>query len=277
MRHISGELPELMRDMAETLRETFGRVFQNRRRSERFGRLEKHNLNDRTVSVYLPPGYNDREDRRYPVLYMQDGQNLFEPERAFAGNPWKIDAAAQQVINARKAEPMIIVGVDHAGEARIEEYTPTHDAKKKAGGGAQKYAEFLVNEVKPMIEATYRTNGKSFTGGSSLGGLVALYLALTRPDVFSGAAVMSPSIWWDNKSVLQFVDTFGGEQQPRLWVDIGGREGAEALDGARALRDRLQSRNWRDLHYEEDRRADHSERAWQRRIPRVLEFLFPPV
>ena len=87
---------------------------------------------------------------------------------------------------------------------------------------------------------------------------------------------MSPSVWWQNRSILQFVDEFEGDK-PRLWVDIGGREGPEAIAGARALRDRLEARGWNDgLHYEEDRRADHSERAWARRIPRVLEFLFPP-
>lgn len=264
-----------MRDMGHTLRKTFERVFPNRR-SERLGRLDKQILNDRIVSVYLPPGYDDHPDRRYPVFYMQDGQNLFEAERAFGGNPWRIDDAANRAIGDRKAQPMIIAGVDHAGEARIHEYTPTFDETKKIGGGAAKYADYLVNKLKPMIDATYRTNGQSATGGSSLGGLVALYLALTRPDVFSGAAVMSPSVWWHGQSVLQFVDSFGGDP-PKLWVDIGLREGTEAVEGARSLRDRLRSRNWKDFHYEEDTRADHSERAWQRRVPRVLEFLFPPV
>jgi predicted alpha/beta superfamily hydrolase len=265
-----------MRDMGQTLRETFGRVFQNRRRVERRGRLEKTAVNGRTITVYLPPGYDERDDRRYPVLYMQDGQNLFEPERAFGGNPWKIDAAANRAIADRRVRPIIIAGVDHAGEGRINEYTPTYDPKRKAGGGAEEYAQYLAGQVKPMIDGTYRTTGEAATGGSSLGGLMALYLALTRPEVFSGAAVMSPSVWWHDKSVLPLVDAFAGDQ-PRLWVDIGGREGAEALDGARALRDRLRGRGWKNLHYEEDKRADHSENAWRRRIPRVLEFLFQPV
>lgn len=265
-----------MRDMAETLRETFGRVFDNRRRSARRGRLEPFPLRDRLITTYLPPGYDDRPEQRYPVLYMQDGQNLFMPERAFGGVPWRIDAAADRVIGDRKAQPMIIVGIDHAGEKRIDEFTPTRDEARKAGGGADAYLDFVVNTVKPAIEARYRTNGVSATGGSSLGGLVALYLALKRPDIFSAAAVMSPSIWWNHQSVLRFVDAFDGEH-PRLWVDIGGREGAEAVTGARALRDRLRARQWARVHYEEDRRADHSERSWARRIPRVLEFLFPPV
>ena len=269
-----------MREMGETLRETFGRVLrlENRRRSARRGTLDRFSVGDRIVTAYLPPSYNERPEQRYPVLYMQDGQNLFEPERAFGGNPWKLDAAADRAIGDRKAQPMIIIGVDHAEAGRIEEYTPTHDPERDAGGGADKYAELLINEIKPAVEQRYRTNGTNAIGGSSLGGLISLYLALKRPDVFSGAAVMSASIWWHNRSILQTVQAFDGPR-PRLWVDMGGREGAEALGGSRALRDALMAKGWpaADLHYEEDKRAEHTEKAWARRVPRVLEFLFPPV
>lgn len=269
-----------MRELGETLRETFGRIlrFENRRKAPRAGSLEKFVLGDRQLTVYLPPGYGEHEDRRYPVLYMQDGQNLFEAERAFGGHPWKIDFAADRSIAERKAQPLIIVGIDHAGVDRVHEYTPTLDEDRKAGGRADNYGEFLINEVKPAIEEKYRANGQSGIGGSSLGGLVSLYLALRRPDVFSFAAVMSPSVWWHNNAVLQFVDSFEGNR-PRMWVDIGEREGAEAVNGARALRERLMKKGWGadNLRYEEDHRADHSERAWSRRVGRVLEFLSPPV
>lgn len=265
-----------MRDMGETLRDTFDRVFPNRRRSARRGRIERTTVNNRLISVYVPPGYDDRPHQRYPVLYMQDGQNLFEAARAFAGTAWRLDAAADRIIGHRKARPMIIAAIDHAGSSRIDEYTPTRDESRNAGGGAQAYAQFVIGQIKPAVELRYRTTGEAATGGASLGGLVALYLALRRPDIFSAAAVMSPSVWWNGQSSLQFVDAFEGKQ-PRLWVDIGGREGDEALAGARALRDRLRAKGWPDLHYEEDRKADHSERAWARRVPRVLEFLFPAV
>jgi predicted alpha/beta superfamily hydrolase len=271
-----------MRDMGETLRETFSRVFrlENRRKAPRPGTLEKLTVGDRMVTIYLPAGYHDRPDadRRYPVLYMQDGQNLFDAERAFGGNPWKLDAAADQVIGERRAQPMIIVGVDHADAGRIDEYTPTHDETRNAGGGADRYAELLLNAVKPAIEERYRTNGTSMIGGSSLGGLISLYLAMHRPDAFAGAAVMSPSVWWHNRSVLQLVEAFEGNR-PKLWVDIGAREGGEAIGGVRALRDILLKKGWTnaELYYEEDKKADHSERAWSKRAPRMLEFLFPPV
>lgn len=280
-----------MRDMSDTLRTTLRRVFrlENRRAAVRRGRLDRIEAfeskilgNTRDITVYLPPGYDDRDDRRYPVLYMQDGQNLFEPQRAFIpGQHWRLSEAADEAIGARTAEPMIIVGIDNAGPARIDEYAPTHDPKKKGGGRADDYARFLLEELKPVIDAGYRTladGSHTAVGGSSLGGLLAMHIAAKYPDRFSRIAVMSPSVWWNDRVILREVDEFGGPHRPRVWLDIGGREGAEAVSGAQALRDRLRAKGWNDesLLYHEDRRADHSERAWAARARKVLEFLFPP-
>jgi len=269
-----------MRDMRDTLRATFGRVLglENRRRAPRPGRLE-HIDAPRKMTVYLPPGY-ERGAARYPVLYMQDGQNLFEPERAFIpGQHWRLAETADDAISERTAQPMIIVGIDHAGPARIEEYTPTHDPSRDVGGGAGEYADLLIDELKPLIDSRYRTiPSDTGLGGSSLGGLVALYIGLTRPDVFSKLAVLSPSVWWNNRAILQELDRFKGPR-PRMWVDVGGREGKDTLRDARTLRDRLQEKGWtrQDFAYLEDPRGDHSERAWSRRVRKALEFLYPPV
>ena len=268
-----------MRDMGETLRSTFRRALRlpNRRRAPRGGRVDRFEHRGRGVTVYLPPGY-DEHDRRYPVLYMQDGQNLFDAERAFVrGQHWRLKEAADDAIAERAAEPMIIAGIDHAGGRRIDEYTPARDPKKNAGGGADDYGRMLLEELKPVIEQRYRTNGVSGIGGSSLGGLVSLYLALKHPDVFSRAALVSPSVWWNDRAILRDVDTFDGPR-PRLWLDIGLREGAEAASGVRALRDRLLAKGWNDadFRFHEDRRGDHTERAWAARARKVLEFLFPP-
>ncbi|HEV2720449.1 MAG TPA: alpha/beta hydrolase-fold protein [Thermoanaerobaculia bacterium] len=259
-------------------RATLQRVFrlENRRRAPRRGTLERLADFPRIVTVYLPPGYGERD---YPVLYMQDGQNLFEPERAFVpGQHWRLAEAADAAIHERTASPMIIVGVDHAGPARIDEYTPTRDAQRKGGGKADVYGRMLLDELKPLIDARYRTVASDTAiGGSSLGGLVALHLGLQHADVFRAVAAMSPSVWWDNRVILAEVDTFSGPR-PRLWLDVGGREGAEALRDARALRDRLRTHGWSDqnLRYFEDRRGDHSERAWARRARKMLEFLMSP-
>jgi predicted alpha/beta superfamily hydrolase len=279
-----------MREMRDTLRATFGRVLglQNRRREFRRGALDwipefesKILGNKRGISVYLPPGYAERPEMRYPVLYMQDGQNLFEPARAFAGQHWRLDSAAEEVIGQRAAEPMIIVGIDHAGTGRVDEYTPTRDTMRRAGGKANDYGRMLIEELKPVIDSSYRTRPEgenTALGGSSLGGLVSLYLGLTRPDVFSRLAAMSPSVWWDKKAILAVLDRFNAPRRPRVWLDVGGREGRDALSDVRLLRDRLMAKGWGsgDFAYHEDRRGEHSELAWARRVGGVLEFLFPP-
>ena len=267
--------------MSSTLRSAFRRVL-NRRSRVREGRLDVISEfasailgNRRQITVYVPPGYDERNERRYPVLYMQDGQNLFDDARAFAGNSWRLQRAADDAIGARTAQPMIIVGVDHMHAGRVNEYTPVFDEVRKAGGGADDYGRMLIEELKPLIDARYRTLPENTSiGGSSLGGLAALHLALKRPE-FRAAAVMSPSVWWHNRAILETISE--SDRRPRLWLDVGGREGREAIGDVRALNERLRARGWneRNLRFFEDRRADHSERAWGGRARKVLEFLFP--
>src|SRR2546428_1069989 len=128
---------------------------ESRRRAPRQGVLERVEDFSRPITVYLPPGY-DRSDARYPVLYVQDGQNLFEPQRAFIpGQHWRLNEAADLAISDRRAEPMIIVGVDHAGPDRIDEYTPIRDESRQAGGKAADYARVLIDELKPLIDSQY--------------------------------------------------------------------------------------------------------------------------
>jgi predicted alpha/beta superfamily hydrolase len=274
--------------MRETLRSTFRRALglPNRRAAVRPGRLDRIGnfeskilANARDVVVYVPAGYDERSEQRYPVLFLQDGQNLFEPERAFIpGQHWRLRETADAAIGERTAAPILIVGIDNAGEARIDEYTPDRDPKKNAGGKAEDYGRMILEELTPLIEGRYRTSGEISVGGSSLGGLLSLHLGLRHPEVFHRVAAMSPSVWWNGQSILRAVDEFQGPNRPRLWVDVGGREGGEAVAGARALRLRLERKGWNDenFRYLEDRRGDHSERAWAGRVRKVLEFLFPP-
>src|ERR1041384_3100166 len=145
-----------MREMSETLRTAFRRVL-NRRSAVRSGRLETILFKDRQITVYLPPGYDEHGERRYPVLYMPDGQILFDAARAFAGSSWRLQRAADEAIGDRNAAPMIIAGLDHAGEERANEYTPSLDPKKNIGGEADDYARLLIDEVKPLIDSRYRT------------------------------------------------------------------------------------------------------------------------
>jgi len=185
--------PEAQPSLAATLRRLF-RV-ENRRQVIRKGRIERVEDFSRPVAVYLPAGYDEREERRYPVLYMQDGQNLFDAERAYIpGQHWRLREAADAAISERKVLPVIIVGIDHAGTARIDEYTPTKDPRFKGSGRADEYARLLLEQLKPLIDARFRTKPEdTAVGGSSLGGLVSIHLALKHPDVFSRAAILSPS------------------------------------------------------------------------------------
>src|SRR5438067_3163560 len=137
--------------------------------------------NRRDILVYLPPGYRRFLRRHYPVLYLHDGQNLFDSATAFGGVEWGVDETAQRLILGGKIEPLIIIGIYNTGEQRIDEYTPTIDPRQQRGGKADLYGRFIVEELKPFIDHRYRTMaGPEFTGlgGSSLGGLVSFYLGM---------------------------------------------------------------------------------------------------
>jgi predicted alpha/beta superfamily hydrolase len=232
----------------------------------------------RTVLVYLPPGYYDSPERRYPVLYLHDGQNLFDGNTSFIhGQEWRVDETAERLIRAGKIEPLIIVGIYNTGADRLPEYTPTRD-KRGRGGSGELYSKFLIGELKPFMDRTYRTRtdaANTALGGSSLGGLISLWVGLKRSDVFGKLALLSPSVWWDEKAILKAV----AKKLPlKLWVDIGTSEGDSALPDARLLRDALKEKGWKegsDLAYHEFEGAGHNEASWAARFDQVLLFLFP--
>jgi predicted alpha/beta superfamily hydrolase len=232
----------------------------------------------RDVIVYLPPDYFDSPERRYPVLYMHDGQNLMDASTANSGE-WRVDETAEQLIQGGTVEPLIIVGVSNTPD-RIAEYTPVSDARY-GGGNADNYGRFLVEELKPMIDARYRTRpGPEDTGlaGSSLGGLVSLYLGLKYPDTFTRLGVISPSVWWANEDIVTRVKALDTRPPLRLWVDMGSNEDKTAIAEAQRLRDALVAEGWgsADLKYVEVEGAGHNEGAWSARFGDVLRFLFPP-
>ena len=234
----------------------------------------------RDVVIYLPPQYEEEPDRRFPVLYMHDGQNLFDPATAFAGQPWNVDETAEGLIRAGEVEPVIIVGIYNTGAKRIEEYTPTPDKKHASGGGGRLYSRFLREELKPFVDRSYRTLVDSeHTGiaGSSLGGLISLYIGLHHPDVFGRLGVMSPSVWWNRRMILRLVRSLKQPTTQKIWVDVGTSEGAEALRNVRDLRELLLTKGWVEgvnFGYLEDEGAGHDERAWGWRMANVLRFLY---
>lgn len=234
------------------------------------------------VIVYLPPGYDADASRRHPVLYMQDGQNLFDDATSYAG-AWHLGETADALAWRGAIEPPIIVGIYNAGAYRIDEYTPTRDAARRAGGKALQYGRMLVDELKPFIDDTYRTRPDAphtGLGGSSLGGLLSLYLGLLNPSVFGLLGVLSPSVWWDNRFIVRRVRALATKPPTRIWLSIGTAEGPGALDAARRVRDVLVVKGWRegrDLAYTEAAGAPHHEIAWAAQMDPMLRFLLPPV
>ncbi len=237
--------------------------------------------NQRDLVVYLPPGYADQSHRSFPVLYLHDGQNLFDGATSFIpGVDWHVGQTADHFIYEGRVEPLIIVGIYNAGKQRIGEYTPTR-APKLGGGRADRYAKFLLEEVRPFVNRQYRiAEGADRTGigGSSLGGLVSLYLGLRQPQVFGKIAALSPSVWWNERVILRFAAATSVQPLPRIWLDIGTREGPRIVDDVERFRDVLISKGWqldRSLHYERVEGAEHNEAAWAARVGPFLQFLFP--
>jgi len=243
--------------------------------------------NRRDILVYLPRGYSRLSRQRYPVLYLHDGQNVFDAATSFAGVEWGVDETAERLIKENLIEPLIIVAVANMGEQRIDEYAPTRgviDAKakrkKRSKGLARKYGYFLINELKPYIDRKYRTNpGAEFTGlgGSSLGGLATLAIGILYPQAFSRLLAMSPSIWWDDFAIYRLIDAIGRKPPLKIWLDTGTAE--PGWEQARELLNRLIEKGWKlqkDVQYVEIQGANHSEGAWAARVEPALRFLFPP-
>jgi predicted alpha/beta superfamily hydrolase len=212
---------------------------------------------------------------------MQDGQNLFDGSTSYIqGQDWHVGSTAEEEIVAGRVEPLIIVGIYNAGNARIREYTPT-SVPRLGGGRADRYGKFLLEEVMPFVHREHRAESDSMStgiGGSSLGALVSLYLGLSRPDVFGKIAALSPSVWWNQRVIHKFAASMPIHSRPRIWLDIGTREGPRIVGDVERYCDILLQRGWqheRDLHYERVEGAEHNELAWAQRVAPFLRFLYP--
>ena len=234
-------------------------------------------LGGRRVWVYLPPGYHE-SSARYPVLYMFDGQNVFDKITSFVGE-WKVDETLETLIPAGQVAPMIVVAVDHGGTQRLNEYTPWSDGSQ--GGGGDAHLDAFADVLVPYIDAHYRTKtGPASTaiGGASLGGLMTLYAIYARPEVFGLGIAMSSSIWWDDLHIVSYAD--GATKPPaKVWMDMGTAEYSTAIDDLRAMRDVMVEQGFvlgQDLKVVEDQGAGHNEAAWSTRFPEAVKYLFPP-
>ena len=243
--------------------------------------------NTRFLRVWLPPGYDDPQNagRRYPVFYLNDGQNLFEPSTSFNGVEWQIDETSDRLIREAIVPPLIVVGLDNAGVNRIREYMPYRSLQPvimRVQGS--RYPDFLIKEVMPFVARQYRVaSGPQNTGlgGSSLGALIALYTAIVRPGMFGQLLLESPSLWASNRQIIKQSRT-AKTWPERIVLATGTAEAGRAdrdrsmVDDVRELAAILRRAGMSDkrLLVKIDEGATHHEAAWARRFPEALSFLF---
>jgi predicted alpha/beta superfamily hydrolase len=234
--------------------------------------------NTRTLRIYLPPSYGLNPLKRYPVLYMHDGQNLFEAATAFGGVEWRVDETANNLINNGQMDEAIVVGIDNGGASRIYEYTPCCDPQY-GGGGANVYERFILETVKPYIDQTYRTlpsNKNTAIMGSSLGGLVSFYIGRRHPEAFSKLAGLSSSFWWNGQALTQQVEAATGKVAVSFYIDAG--TSSDGLTETTRMRNALVADGYvqgKDLYYYVAQGAGHNESAWAARLHIPLTYLFP--
>ncbi len=270
----------------------------------------------RDLFVYLPEAYLAEPERRFPVLLLHDGQNLFDGNLSYVkGSTWHCGETADWTIGEGSVTPLILAGIGNTGEERMAEYTPTPDTRL-GGGKGRLYARVLVEELLPVLRRDLRLRaGPEHTGiaGSSLGGLISLAIALQYPQVFGRVGVLSPSLWWNNRSILDEVRALPARLPLHLWIDMGTAEGEVHLRDTDLLTHLLQRKGWVldktstpprslslprgsrlrnlasplerlrvtapgspvDMHYERVPNGLHNEAAWAARFGKVLQFLFP--
>lgn len=239
--------------------------------------------------VYLPPSYHAEPTRDYPVVYMQDGQNLFDRYTSYAGD-WQVDEMMESLAVEEGLEA-IVVGIPNGGAARLDEYSPWED-REFGGGRAGRYLHFLVDVVRPLIAASFRAapeRERTVVAGSSMGALFSLWAFFECPQVFGRCAALSPSVQFARRALVRDARArpFRGG---RVYLDAGTLEGRQRrfaklllglpvrpyLRGVRLLRDALIESGYRlgrDLRYLEEEGGEHNEMSWSRRFPGALRFL----
>lgn len=237
----------------------------------------------RTLRVWLPEDYEGNTDKFYPVLYMQDGQNLFESSTSYAGE-WQVDESLDAFAK-NSGQGIIAVGIDNSSQ-RMYEYSPWTNPSY-GGGEGQAYVNDLVNSVIPYIQSRYRVKTSAADraiGGSSMGGLISVYASLYRPDVFGKVLAMSSSFWFAPQSLVSYVkERATAAKDVKFYLDVGTSEGSSVSAAASYVKDTtdlgdlLGSFSWTSssLKVVIESGAGHNEAAWRGRLPGALSFLWP--
>lgn len=239
----------------------------------------------RRISVWLPPTHARRASP-YPVLYLNDGQNLFDPVRAFAGTTWGVAQTAGRLVGLSRIPPLVVVGIDHGAERRAREYLPVEDDRNPTSGQplGREYAEFVTREVMPFVARNYPiARGASHTGfgGSSYGAIAALNTVIVKPGIFGRLLIESPSLYVGEEYLLRrarAVDRWPA----RIYLGVGTRETSRPEENEETVRNVLKLESFllraglgpRGLRTVVEEAGTHSEGAWAARLQGALEFLY---
>lgn len=236
-----------------------------------------HNYSDpklrftRDVFVWLPPSYEKKPGKHYPVLYMHDGQNLFDGSLSgFVGAEWRMDEVTDSLIKTRSVEEIIIVGISNTKD-RWAEYSGLPKGRD--------YADFVVNNLKPFIDKNYRTKPdreNTAVMGSSMGGLISFYFVLWHPEVFSKAAMLSGGFVYDEAKIIDRINTIKlPEQSIKLYFDCGDKElDNYFLPANKIMFDVLNQRGVKQIEFVTEYGAKHNENEWAKRIWKPLVYMF---
>jgi predicted alpha/beta superfamily hydrolase len=264
--------------ITEDMMKKVSRVFKKEKGKERIkiiGDIKYHRRfysahldNKRDIIVWLPPSYRTDSKRKYPVLYMHDGQNIMDPKTSYAGMDWRIDETLTKLIKQKRIQEIIVVGMYNTKE-RLEEYSNSNKGRN--------YIHFIIEELKPFIDSEYRTlTGRENTAvlGSSMGGLVSFLMVWNHSDVFSKAGCMSSSFYYqDDKTIKMVKDYSGPKKNIKIYID----HGEDGLVRGQRMFCTLTKKGYiigTDVDYFYVPGAEHNEKAWADRLERPLLFFF---
>ena len=229
----------------------------------------------RKISALLPHDYY-QTNKKYPVLYLQDGQNLFNPSAPFGD--WAIDKSMAKLAEEGLSD-IIIIAIDHGEEERINEYLPYYHPRYGQGKG-NFYIQFMIDRLIPYINKHYRTLtdfDNTGIGGSSMGGLISLHAGLSNPGIFGKMMIFSPSLWISN-IIFRRTKSFAPLQESKLYLYAGGKESQEHLPNAKKLetilKDKMVKGHSIDFHFSVNLDGNHSEVHWREEFPKAVKWLF---
>lgn len=229
----------------------------------------------RRITALLPHDYKDT-NKSYPVLYLQDGQNLFNPHAPFGD--WAIDKSMAKMAALNKGD-LIIIAIDHGDKERIQEYLPYYHPKFGSGKGKY-YIRFMKEKLIPYVNRKYRTltdYGNTGIGGSSMGGLISLYAGLSHPEIFGRLMIFSPSLWVSNK-IFAAANSFHPLEDTRIYIYAGAKESKYHLPNIKRLESiltaKIHSSAYVDFELSVNEDGTHSELYWGQEFPRAIKWLF---